>query len=172
MCIRDRAKSIKNANLFETSLLSIIIIGPQTTSSIKRLVSSILNQTVVDLQVQIFSEHLPTDTLNFVTKKFSRNPRVSIISGSEKANEHANIDDQINSSNSYYICLITGEHILPPKAFEKTLKLLDDKDDLNYITATDVASSKTVFKMFSSRVFIILKNNKFDSCAALMDLKS
>lgn len=167
-----KAKSIKNANLFETSLLSIIIIGPQTTSSIKRLVSSILNQTVVDLQVQIFSEHLPTDTLNFVTKKFSRNPRVSIISGSEKANEHANIDDQINSSNSYYICLITGEHILPPKAFEKTLKLLDDKDDLNYITATDVASSKTVFKMFSSRVFNILKNNKFDSCAALMDLKS
>jgi chondroitin synthase len=167
-----KAKSIKNTNLFETSLLSIIIIGSQTTSSIKRLVSTILNQTVVDLQVQIFSEYLSTDTLDFVNKKFSKNTRVRIIDAFGKGNEPTSLEEQINSSNSYYICFISGEHDLPPNAFEHTLELLADKNDLNYVSAADDASGKTVFKIFSSRVYNILKNiDKPNIESALMDLK-
>ena len=153
-----KAKNIENADLFETSLVSIIIVGPQTTSSIERAVSSILNQTVVDLQVQIFSESLSPDTLDFVNKKFSQNPRVRIIDAFGKGNEPTSLDEQINSSNSYYTCFISGDHILPPNAFENTLELLANKNDLNYVTAADNASGKTVFKMFSSRAYNILKN--------------
>lgn len=167
-----KAKSIKNANLFETSLVSIIIIGQQTASAIERLVSSILNQTVVDLQVQIFSEYISPDTLDFVNKKFSQNPRVRIIDAFGKGNEPTSLDEQISSSNSYYICFISGDHILPPNAFEKALELLANKNDLNYVTAADNASGKTVFKILSSRVYNMLKNlDKPNVHSAFMDLK-
>ena len=167
-----KAKYIENANLFETSLVSIIIIGPQTTSSIERAVNSILNQTLADLQVQIFSEYLSPDTLDFVNKKFSQNPRVRIIGAFEKGNEPTSFDEQINSGNSYYICFITGGHILPPNAFENTLELLANKNDLNYVTVADSESGKTVFKMYSSRVYNILKNmDEPNMYSALIDLK-
>ena len=110
--------------------------------------------------------------LLFVNKKFSQNPRVRIIDAFGKGNEPTSLDEQINSSNSYYTCFISGDHILPPNAFENTLELLANKNDLNYVTATDNASGKTVFKIFSSRVYNMLKNmDKPNAHLAFMDLE-
>ncbi len=149
---------IEDAILFETSLVLIIVTGRHTISSIESLVNSILNQSIVDLRVQISNEQLSSDVMAFVKKKYYRNPRIKVIEESHKIDEPFNIERQISSSNSYYIGLITDKYALPRNAIEITLGLLSKSKDLNCVMATDIISGKPVLKMFSSRAYSILKN--------------
>jgi len=166
-----KPKPIEEAILYDTKLVSIIITGEYTSTALDSLVSSALNQTVVDLHVQVASNGLSPDAKAFAEKKYAQNPRVQFIDGPKKDGGQAYIKELVNSSNSYYVCFILSACTLAPRAIENALELIYKSNDLNYVNASGTVSGDPVFRMFSSRVYNVLLNaNKPNDLLALFDL--
>lgn len=166
-----KPRPIEEAILYDTKLVSIIITGEYTVTALDSLVSSALNQTVVDLQVQIASIGLSPDAKAFAEKKYAQNPRVQIIEGSNKNDGLAYIEELVNSSNSYYVCFTLSGRTLASRAIEHALESISKSNDLNYVDASETVSGEPVFRMFSSRVYNILLNaNKLNDLLAFSDM--
>lgn len=167
-----KPQSIEDAALYEKKLVSVIVTGEHSKASLDGLVSSALNQTIVDLQVQILSSGLPPDVKTFAEVKYGKNHRVKLTMGSADSNELSSVEALVNSSNSFYVCFILKTGTLAPKAIESSLELLAKSDDLNYVDVAEVVTGETVFKLFSSRVFNLWTNaNKLDNCLTPFGLK-
>lgn len=167
-----KPQPIEDAVIHEKKLVSVTVTGGHSEATLEGLVSSVLNQTIVDLQVQIFSSDLLPDVKAFAEEKYGKNPRVKLAIGSTNSNGNSSAEDLVNSSNSFYVCFVEGNCILAPNAIENGLELLAKSNDLTYISASEVLAGKTVFKLFSSRVFNILRNvNKLNDCLTPLGLK-
>lgn len=149
---------IEKAVIYKTKLVTVFVSGEYSEDSLVSAVNSLLNQTLVDLEVRIISTDLAPEVKTFAQRNYRSNPRVHIIKSTSKNGEIWNSDELVNSCNSYYIGFVKEPYILPPNSVQRALDLLSEGNSLDLINVSEVGTGGLVLCMFSSRAYNLFKN--------------
>jgi len=114
--------------------ISIVIPTYKRPHLIGRAIQSVLNQTYQDFEIMIIDDS-PNDDTEKVVREFN-DKRIKYIKNEQKTNIPAARNQGVRESNqdSKYIAFLDDDDEWLPLFLEKTIKRLEEKNDLAYVT--------------------------------------
>jgi chondroitin synthase len=138
---------IESVLLHKIPLVSIYIPAHNCANFIVKSVESALNQTVTDLEVCICNDGSTDNTLEIIQKNYGKNPRVRILSQTNRGIGSAS-NTAVKMARGFYIGQLDSDDYLEPDAIELCLKefFLNRKLVCVYTTNRNVKADGTLIQ--------------------------
>lgn len=133
------------------TLISVCIPTYNSSQYISECIDSVVNQSFKNIEIIVSDNCSSDNTVEIVEKKNIKN--LKVIRNEENIGMAKNFNLACNEASGKYIKLLPSDDIISPNSIEKSLKFIDNHDEISLIASSKKIinqSSKTIIKKMST----------------------